>query len=76
MSYSMKHLDSCLVGNASALLDGHKHRWSGWPGAFCLVCGIDDPDEWCIGTVCECPCHEEFWKGYESAMRKEHDATG
>lgn len=21
------------------------HRWSGWPGAWCLDCGIDDPLE-------------------------------
>jgi hypothetical protein len=21
------------------------HRWSGWPGAWCLDCGIEDPHE-------------------------------
>ena len=21
------------------------HRWSGWPGAFCLLCGCGDPAE-------------------------------
>lgn len=21
------------------------HRWSGWPGAWCLDCGCDDPYE-------------------------------
>lgn len=21
------------------------HRWSGWPGAWCLDCGIEDPIE-------------------------------
>ena len=21
------------------------HRWAGWPGAFCLDCGIEDPVE-------------------------------
>lgn len=21
------------------------HRWSGWPGAWCLDCGCDDPFE-------------------------------
>ena len=21
------------------------HKWSGWPGAVCLNCGIDDPAE-------------------------------
>jgi len=23
----------------------NQHRWSGWPGAFCLDCGQEDPDE-------------------------------
>jgi hypothetical protein len=22
-----------------------QHRWSGWPGAWCLDCGISDPTE-------------------------------
>lgn len=22
-----------------------EHRWSGWPGAWCLDCGCDDPRE-------------------------------
>jgi hypothetical protein len=22
-----------------------KHRWSGWPGAWCLDCGCNDPME-------------------------------
>jgi hypothetical protein len=22
-----------------------KHHWSGWPGAFCLKCGSEDPAE-------------------------------
>lgn len=22
-----------------------KHRWSGWPGAWCLDCGCEDPIE-------------------------------
>jgi hypothetical protein len=22
-----------------------EHRWSGWPGAFCLNCGAEDPRE-------------------------------
>ena len=26
------------------------HRWSGWPGAWCLDCGIEDPLELCINT--------------------------
>ena len=27
-------------------IDGH--RWSGWPGSWCLDCGISDPTEVCI----------------------------
>lgn len=22
-----------------------EHRWSGWPGAYCLDCGAEDPRE-------------------------------
>lgn len=25
-----------------------EHRWSGWPGAFCLDCGTEDQNEVCI----------------------------
>lgn len=25
--------------------DINGHRWSGWPGAFCLYCGTEDGDE-------------------------------
>ena len=28
----------------------NKHRWSGWPGAFCHYCGISDPMEWAIAN--------------------------
>lgn len=34
------------------------HRWSGWPGAWCLDCGIDDPGEVCIVAhehLLQCP---------------------
>lgn len=24
------------------------HKWSGWPGAFCLLCGADDMGELAI----------------------------
>lgn len=31
------------------------HRWSGWPGAWCLDCGINDPYEYCLaGNHPEC----------------------
>jgi len=26
------------------------HRWSGWPGAWCLDCGIEDPLEACVAN--------------------------
>jgi hypothetical protein len=29
-----------------------QHRWSGWPGAYCLDCGADDPIEAALG------CHD------------------
>ena len=36
------------------------HRWSGWPGAFCLDCGVPDPIEECIASECgvwtDCDC--------------------
>jgi hypothetical protein len=29
----------------------HKgHWWSGWPGAYCMRCGADDPMEFAIGN--------------------------
>jgi len=27
------------------MMEGFLHRWSGWPGAWCLDCGIADPHE-------------------------------
>lgn len=42
-----------------------EHRWSGWPGAWCLDCGAEDLRELCVathddwdpetGTACERP---------------------
>lgn len=34
------------------------HRWSGWPGAWCLDCGVEDAGEVCVaehsdGLTCE-----------------------
>lgn len=28
----------------------NRHKWSGWPGAYCLKCGADDPIEIAIGN--------------------------
>jgi len=25
-----------------------QHRWSGWPGAYCLDCGVEDQVEYCL----------------------------
>lgn len=34
-----------------------EHRWSGWPGAWCLDCGIEDVVELCIVEhVQPCDC--------------------
>lgn len=43
-----------------------QHRWSGWPGAWCLDCGQSDANELCIAehSVCitciydHCMCEE------------------
>jgi hypothetical protein len=29
--------------------DSSGHRWSGWPGAYCLYCGSEDPREIALG---------------------------
>jgi len=47
---------------------GYKHRWSGWPGAFCLKCGVEDLMEVAIG----CSYYDPFtdtWKSEE--LKKE-----
>lgn len=36
-----------------------EHRWSSWPGAWCLDCGVSDAVEECVavhndGLICEC----------------------
>ena len=37
-----------------------EHRWSGWPGAWCLDCGQPDRTEECIGS------HPEAFSGEET----------
>jgi len=34
-----------------------EHRWSGWPGAWCLDCGVEDPGEACLASG-NCPCSD------------------
>ena len=40
------------------------HRWSGWPGAWCLDCGAEDANEICLAThdvILDCfPCYEHI----------------
>lgn len=31
-------------------IDWRSHRWSGWPGAWCLDCGYWDPLEACLAV--------------------------
>ncbi len=42
-----------------------EHRWSGWPGAFCLNCFEPDPTEVCIATHdvldYKCSACGEYW---------------
>lgn len=39
------------------------HKWSGWPGAVCLICGAEDQIEYCVAIDCPnafvaCECSE------------------
>ena len=64
-----EHLETCVCKDSSVFVcqvTKQAHRWSGWPGAYCLDCNCEDPSEQCI-TDCKCPCHNEFWKDYEKA---------
>jgi hypothetical protein len=33
-----------------------EHRWSGWPGAYCLNCWIDDKRELCLADGHDLEC--------------------
>ena len=33
-----------------------EHRWSGWPGAWCLDCGAEDPREMLLAGIGVKPC--------------------
>lgn len=39
----------------SARMEGG-HRWSGWPGAYCMYCFIEDPREICLADGHELDC--------------------
>jgi hypothetical protein len=44
------------------------HRWSGWPGAWCLDCGVEDPWEVAIGTG-DYDAFEQEWVSEEARGR-------
>jgi hypothetical protein len=45
------------------------HRWSGWPGAYCIDCGSEDPAETCMAVhdkldfICK-RCGEHWPQGH------------
>jgi hypothetical protein len=63
-----------------------KHRWSGWPGAWCLDCGIADPIEECVAThdiefgLCEdhkqIPCPEPHSHRFDPYYREPIEVYG
>lgn len=77
----MEHIDSCAQLEAepcTRLISLHgeaigEHWFSGWPGAYCLKCGEEDKNEVCIGIGCECQCHEEFWRSYDTSNLPKED---
>ena len=46
-----------LVIDESLTVPVGSHWWSGWPGAYCVKCGSDEPNELCLADGCQCPCH-------------------
>jgi hypothetical protein len=68
----IKHIPTCYVGQPCYQPKAdYVHRWSGWPGAYCLICFSDDPDELCLGDSCKCPCHQPMWDDYNKIMAEE-----
>ena len=68
-----EHIQTCAQLEWKPCLNGtNVHRWSGWPGAWCQDCGIEDKTEACLGG-CECPCHDSFWEEYAEYLRKERE---
>lgn len=56
--------------------DVHLHRWSGWPGAWCLDCGISDAREQCVSehdTIITCvEGHFMCTEGHEMGTCTDH----
>jgi len=80
---TMDHIESCAqlektickVSKYFGTFEGN-HRWSGWPGAFCLDCGEEDQNEICLAISCKCPCHEAEDKAYEEYVTREKEKGG
>lgn len=51
---------------------GGGHRWSGWPGAWCLDCGCEDPRELELAHVDVSPDHPGYL-GCAEPNSKRHD---
>lgn len=47
---------------------GMSHRWSGWPGAWCLDCGMEDPMEIALADAHYDP-YTETWVSPEVEAR-------
>lgn len=53
-----------------------EHRWSGWPGAWCLDCGISDPWEAALANgdievICQAGGEYPFYRDEEAKARIE-----
>lgn len=46
------------------------HKWSGWPGAYCLVCGVEDMMEYAIGNSYYDPFTEKWSWSCEAQLAK------
>lgn len=53
------------------------HRWSGWPGAYCVDCGQEDQAELCMAVHdrldFKCRRCSNSWPQGQCAMGGEHD---
>lgn len=55
----------------------HGHKWSGWPGAWCLDCGAEDPFEIALadGDVDFDDNDKIIWKSQEAKEKYEKTNT-
>jgi hypothetical protein len=70
---SYDHPNKCPANKTMFKEGPEVHWWSGWPGAYCMKCGIEDPNEICFADSCKCPCHDEMWAEYNK-MCEDHDS--